>query len=101
MNREDSSPVEIDEVVVEDDESGKAKRSQGSFRDVDLKAALERLFGENGSADMFALVYEASQKGKKLEERWYEKAFWTFLLAIFSLLSLIVGITVAIKIYFL
>ena len=97
MNREDSSPVEIDEDVVEDDESGRAVRKQGSFRDVDLKAALERLFGEKGSADMFTLMYEASQRGKKLKERWYEKTLWNFLL---KTLGLIVTSAIGIKVYF-
>ena len=101
MNREDSSPVKIGEVVVGDDESGKAGRSQGSFRDVDLKAALERLFGENGSADMFSLIYAASQRGRKLKERWYEKSLWGFLLVIFTVLSLSISSAVAVKLYFL
>lgn len=101
MNREDSSPIEIGEDVVGDDETGKAKRIRGSFRDVDLKAALNRLLGENGYADMFELIYAASQRGKKLKEKWWEQSFWTVLLSIFSILSLIVGIAIAFKLYFL
>ena len=92
-DKTDSSPIEIKEEVVEDDEASKAKRAQGSFRDVDLKAALERLLGESGSADMFELIYTASKKGKKLRDRWWERSIWIFI-------GSIVSIAIAVKVYF-
>ena len=96
-SREDSSPVEF---VVEDDGSGKAIRTHGLIRDVELKAALRRILGEGGDSSMHELVHAASQRGKNIKKSWWESSFWTFLLSLFSLLSLIIGIFIALKLYF-
>lgn len=76
---------------------------QATLRDVHLVLALKRILGENGGrADMFRLIYKASNSGENLlkKERWYEKSIWKFLSIVFSMISVVVAAAIAYKIYF-
>ena len=73
----------------------KMKQKKHAFLMFLLQGSFDRLLGEKGRADMFKLIYHASKKGGKLARKWYKEPN-----NIISIISLILWVSIAIKVYF-